>query len=201
MLRLQQILFYRELEFSLGDIQDLLHRPDFDLLHALDAHQSALQARVERLKRLIHTLEKTRAHLKGERTMTQEEYFEGWTEEKQKGYEEEIRQRYGDKAFEGVKDWNAYSKEEQEKIKAEGRGRFSAMLDHMHEGHDSPAVQAALARWHTHMRYFYEPSVERLRGLADLYNEHPEFEAMFKRMHPDFPQFLRKAIQYYCDHL
>ncbi len=38
-------------------------------------------------------------------------------------------------------------------------------------------------------------------GLADLYNEHPDFLANFKKMHPDLPEFLRKAIKYYCSKL
>lgn len=40
--------------------------------------------------------------------------------------------------------------------------------------------------------------LERLRGLAQLYNEHPDFVATFTRIHPDLPPFLRRAIEYYC---
>ncbi len=36
-------------------------------------------------------------------------------------------------------------------------------------------------------------------GLGHLYNEHPDFIAMFKaKYHPDMPEFLEKAISFYC---
>jgi DNA-binding transcriptional MerR regulator len=35
-LRLQQILFYRKLDLSLGEIRTILDRPDFDALQALE---------------------------------------------------------------------------------------------------------------------------------------------------------------------
>ena len=41
--------------------------------------------------------------------MNKRQYFEGFSEEKQKQYEQEIRARYGEKAFEGVTDWNSYT--------------------------------------------------------------------------------------------
>ena len=45
LLRLQQILFYRELDIPLKDIQTILDDPEFDLLKALEAHKKALLAR------------------------------------------------------------------------------------------------------------------------------------------------------------
>ncbi len=122
----------------------------------------------------------------------------GYDEAKQKQYEQEIRQRYGDEAFKGVKDWNSYSPEEKSRIKSESESIYTAIVVNMVNGFDSPEVQAQVAAWHDHLRYFYEPSIDRLKGLADLYNEHPDFIAMFKGFHPDLPEFLRKAIQFYC---
>jgi len=47
--------------------------------------------------------------------------------------------------------------------------------------------------------FFYEYSYERFEGLGHLYNEHPEFKEMYKtRFHSDMPEFLEKAIVYYC---
>lgn len=42
LLRLQQILFYRELGLELAQINDVLNRPDFDVLTALKSHRIAL---------------------------------------------------------------------------------------------------------------------------------------------------------------
>ena len=110
--RLQQILFFKELDFSLDEIRTVMAQPGFDVAHALQVHRQALLERVERLNRLIQTIDKTTLHLKGQKTMKKKEYFEGFSEEKQKEYEKEIRQKYGDKAFDGVTDWNSYTPEQ-----------------------------------------------------------------------------------------
>lgn len=199
LLRLQQILFYKELDFSLEQIQQFLARPDFDLRRALLAHKAALQQRVERLQGLITTVDDTLLHLEGKSTMTDQQLFVGFSEEKQAQYAEEIRQRYGDQAFEGVRDWNSYSAAEKAAIQTEGQAIYRDLVAQMEKSPSSPEVQAIILRWHQHLRYFYEPSVERLRGLAQLYNEHPEFVANFTRLHPNLPAFARQAIEYYCD--
>jgi DNA-binding transcriptional MerR regulator len=198
-LRLQQILFFRELDFSLDEIKDILDRPEFDVLNALQAHKEALQQKAVRLNRLINTVDNTILHLKGELEMNQKNFFEGFSEEKQKEYEQEARQRYGDASVqESVDRWNRYTPEQKAKIKAESEAIYRDVLANMDRGYDSAEVQQAIARWHQHLRYFYEPSYERLMGLAQLYTEHPDFVATYQKMHPDMPQFLYKAIEYYC---
>jgi MerR family transcriptional regulator, thiopeptide resistance regulator len=198
-LRLQQILFFRELDFSLDDIKDILDRPEFDVLRTLEGHRQALEQKVTRLNRLINTVDNTISHLKGELEMSQKGLFEGFTEEKQKEYEQQARHRYGDaEVQESTERWNRYTQEKKEKIKAEGEAVYRDILANMDNGYDSPEVQQAIARWRQHLRYFYEPSYERLMGLAQLYREDPDFVATYQKMHPDMPQFLYKAIEFYC---
>ena len=197
--RLQQILFFKELDFSLEEIKRILDRPQFNLLQTLEIHKGALQSREKRLKHLIATIDQTILHMKGKLAMKPKEMFSGFTEEKQKQYEAEIRQRYGEKAFEGVKDWNSYSVAQKAHIQAESQAIYQDIKASMTEGLDSPEVQACVARWHQHLRYFYEPSVERLSGLADMYVDHPDFASMFtENFGPGFAEFLRQAIKAYC---
>lgn len=47
--RLQQILFYRSLEFKLEQIQELLNQPDFDQHQALLEHQKLLLKKERKL--------------------------------------------------------------------------------------------------------------------------------------------------------
>ena len=167
--RLQQILFFKELDFSLDEIRTVMAQPGFDVAHALQVHRQALLERVERLNRLIQTIDKTTLHLKGQKTMKKKEYFEGFSEEKQKEYEKEIRQKYGEKAFEGVTDWNSYTPEQKKRIIAESDAIYTDIAAVMDRGYASPEVQQIIARWHQHLRYFYEPSTERLLGLGQMY--------------------------------
>ena len=51
--RLQTILLFRELQFPLKEIRDLLDTPDFDPMAALDDQIRLLQLRREHLDRLI----------------------------------------------------------------------------------------------------------------------------------------------------
>ena len=51
------------------------------------------------------------------------------------------------------------------------------------------------------VRHFYEPSLDRLRGLGQLYNSSPDFIANFQRIHPDLPAYLERVIAEYVDEL
>ena len=51
--RLQQILFFRELDFPLADIRRILDDPAFDRRKAMAGHRALLQLKLERLQRLI----------------------------------------------------------------------------------------------------------------------------------------------------
>jgi len=59
LLRLQQILFFRELDFPLSEIQDILDDPAFDQVQALEGHRRRLERRMARLTQLLRTLDKT----------------------------------------------------------------------------------------------------------------------------------------------
>ena len=87
LLRLQQILFFRELDFSLNEIRDMLDRPGFDMEAALALQREALANRVRRLTGLIETIDNTMRHLKGETTMSAENLFAGFDEARNKGYD------------------------------------------------------------------------------------------------------------------
>ena len=62
-------------------------------------------------------------------------------------------------------------------------------------------VQLILERWHHHLRYFYEPNLDILRGLGELYNTSPDFIANFQKIHPRLPEYLQEAIAQYVDDL
>ncbi|MBN1312654.1 MAG: TipAS antibiotic-recognition domain-containing protein, partial [Anaerolineae bacterium] len=124
--------------------------------------------------------------------------FEGFGEEKQKEYEQEAIKMWGDSARKSIKLWNSYTDQQKEQIKQEGGAIYADLVDAMSKGPESPEVQAILVRWHEHLRHFYEPTWEALRGLGNAYYEHPDFNSTFTAMHPDLPAFLQRAITYYC---
>lgn len=122
----------------------------------------------------------------------------------QKQYEREARLQYGPaEVNETIGRWNNYSKEKQEAIKAEGDQVYLELADAMEarlEATDEK-VRAILERWQAHLGHFYEPSLDRLRGLGQLYNSSPDFIANFQRIHPDLPAYLERVIDEYVDEL
>jgi len=198
LLRLQQILFYRELELSLAEIKTLVERPDFDVLTALSSHKEALTGRVERLKRLIKTVEHTINQLKGNENMNAKGLFEGFSEEEQEKYAQEAEQMYDPETVRtSNRKWKAYSPAEKERILAEGKAIFIDLHAAMPKGAASAEVQAVIARWHRHMQHFWSPNDEQLLSLADLYNDDPRFKANYDRLDPKLAEFMREAVKVY----
>ena len=199
---LQQILIYRELGLPLEQIRRILHSPSFDALQALEEHKAALERRALQTHTLIRTVENTIAHLKGRIEMDNKEMFLGFTDEEQKKYDKEARELWGDAEVEPtVKRWNSYSKEKQQHILAEGSEIYKSLAANMPKGPDSPEVQALIARWHQNLRYFYEPSKDRLLGLAQMYDDNPGFQKTFRKFHPDLATFMKQAVEIYVKNL
>jgi DNA-binding transcriptional MerR regulator len=201
LLRLQQILFFRELGFELDKIRQLMARKDFDLISALQSHRYRLQAKQLHTERLIRTVDATIMHLTGDVTMSEKKIFEGFSEEKQKEYEKQAIENWGDGVKQSIKLWNSYGKDEQQRILAESGVIFKEIADTMPQGPESEQTQAGLAKWHQHLRYFYEPTFDMLRGLGDMYNDHPDFNATFTAIDPGLPAFLKQAMNIYVDKL
>ena len=199
-LKLQQILFYRELEFPLEEIRRIMGRRDFDVLDALQSHKEALQNQAVRLNRLLATVDNTIQHLKGEKLMSQKGLFEGFSEEEQEKLAQEAEQMYDPETVrESNRKWKSYSAAEKEAILAEGKSIYLDLAGAMSKGAASAQVQAVITRWHKHMQYFWSPNDEQLLGLADLYNNDPRFRENYEKVAPNLSEFMREAVTVYVE--
>jgi MerR family transcriptional regulator, thiopeptide resistance regulator len=198
LLRLQQILFYRELGIPLEDIKKIIGRRDFDVLGALRSHKDALNKQVTRLNRLIQTVDNTINHLKGNTIMSEKSYFEGFSEEEQEKYAQEAEELYdAESVRESNRKWKTYSAAKKEAIMAEGKAVYTDMIAAMPKGAASADVQAIVERWRRHLEYFWTPNLDQLIGLANGYNDDPRFKANFDKMHPGLAEFMRAAVSVY----
>ncbi len=200
LLRLQQILFYRELDMPLEDIKSLLTRADFDVLAALESHKAALARRALHIQRLMETVDDTLSHLRGEKEMSQNQLFQAFSDAEQVEMEKEAMQMYDPEVVKASnRRWKSYSAAEKERIAAEGNAVYADMLQAIPLGAASPQAQACVERWRKHMDYFWTPNLEQLLGLADGYNDDPRFKANFDRIDPRLAGFMREAVRVYVD--
>ncbi|MCY3778921.1 MAG: TipAS antibiotic-recognition domain-containing protein [Chloroflexi bacterium] len=126
------------------------------------------------------------------------------SEEQQKQYEREARLQWGPSAVnDSIQRWNNTSKERQDAIIAEGDQIYSELAEALEAGARAgdQKVVALLDRWRDHLSHFYEPSIDYLRGLGQLYNSHPGFIANFQNIHRDLPAYLEEVIDAYVDDL
>lgn len=198
--QLQQILFFRELEVPLNQIQLIMSSPDFNLLQALKHHRAELQHRSKRLDTLINTIDRTMAAIKGETTMTDKDYYEGFDEAK---YEDEVREHWGNtpKYAESQKKWSSYSNEQKEAIKVEG-GELTLRMVPKDASipPDDPDVQQAIADYLAYInQYFYTCDASFLRGLSDMWVEDPRFAQNYERIREGGAEFVRTAVHIFSD--
>ena len=200
LLQLQQILFFRELEVPLKEIDLIINHPGFNLMDALDKHRSLLKDRTKRLNVLIATVNRTIKAIQGENEMAKEDYFKGFDEIL---YENELKERWGStlRYTESRKKWESFSKEQKETIKAEGVRIAAQMVGT--DPNISPGdadVQAAVGEYHMYLnKYFYTCDVSSLRGLADMWVEDARFAVNYERIREGGAKFVREAVYIFCD--
>lgn len=199
MLRLQQILFFREMSFSLDEIKSILDQPDFDLVHALQVHRKALLKQIDRLKTLVETVDNTIAHIEGGRKMDEKDFYAGFDEAQQEAYAREAEQRWGETAASSQKRWNAYSREEKDRILGQMHAISTGIAENMDKGFDSPEVQDWIDRWYQHInQYFYDCSLEVFEALGQMYTEDPRFRETYEKQRPGMAAFMAQAMSHYC---
>ena len=202
LMRLQQILFFKELDVPLGEIRAILDDPDFDQVMALENHRRLLQLRAERLAHLIRTVDKTIQTLTEDTMMvTDEELYEGFSKEQIESYETEARERWGST--------NAYA-ESRQRVRNMSKAQWSAVKDQgdeatrlmaglMDRDPADPEVQAAIARHHAWIENFYTASAEMYTGLGQMYADDERFRAFYDAYAPDLADFMRDAMAIYAD--
>jgi DNA-binding transcriptional MerR regulator len=194
-LRLQQVLIFRELGLPLEEIASVIDRDDRDTV--LRRHREALVAKRARLDAMLAALDAALA--KKGTAMTADDVksmFDGFDPAQ---YEKEAEQKWGDTdAYqESKRRTKKYRKAEWEEIKREGDAIYRRLAELMASGAapGDAAVQAAAEEHREHIsRWFYPCSKEIHRGLGEMYVADPRFTQNLDRYAPGFAQFLRDAF-------
>lgn len=205
--RLQQILFFRELDFPLAKIAEILSNPAFDRKEALRMQADFLEKRAERYLKLSQLAKETLQNLEGGTKMANEDLFSAFDYDKmmeeQKQYEAEVKQRWGStEAYKVSKertanytkeDWDRINKIQMDNLK-ELCGLYNAKVPH-----DDPRVQLVVEKQHKFIcDSFYPCSLEMFSGLGNMYITDQRFTAYYEKFAPGLANYYNDAIQQYC---
>ncbi len=196
--RLQQILFYRELEFSLKEIQRILSRPDHDQALALHRHRELLVLKQQHIGELIRLVDET---LGGDHTMDQNKSSISDYQAVRQQYAAEARERWGQTDAwrqSGERD-KKRTDDETVRMMNEADALFSAFAEMKNRSPADPAVQQIVRQWQAHISaYHYSCTDEILQGLGELYTSDERFKRNIDRYGPGTAAFLSQAIRLYC---
>jgi len=202
--KLQQILFYRELEVGLEQIKDIINAPDFDVLKALREHLDKLLVKRKKVETLISTVEKTIAEKEGRIVMSDKEKFEGFKqkliEENEKKYGKEAREKYGDEAVErSNQQFRNMSEEEYKKLINLEKEIKDILAEAMKEGDPASSLAQKAAQLHREWISFCWGTYDKEahRGIAQMYVDDERFTAYYDDKQPGTAKFLRDAIFIY----
>ena len=200
LLRLQQILLYRELDLPLASIRDILDEEGFDLAKALKEHQRELKKRKERISRLLLTVEKTIIHLKTKnKHMNYKELYEGFSKEQAEAMHTEASERWGkdtiDKSHERLM---ALDKKDWEALKQKGEDLNRALLTLMHLKPADTKVQQLIQEHYDMTGQHFDVTPEIYSKLGKMYVDDERFKAYYDKHDKGLAVFLRDAIQVFC---
>lgn len=205
LLRLQQILFYKELDFGLKEITEILDNPDFELISALKNHKEKLLSEIERIEQLLTTIEKTIDHLKNKTKMKHESLYEGIPKEKAKSWRKEAMEKWPDKVKRSEESLLKMEREGFEKLKNEFANCWASLATMKSEDPTSESVQDEVYRHYRFIRQFWGTAGEAdlqgdaYSGLGDMYVSDERYTSIDGKPDPEFAEFMQKAMQHFAD--
>lgn len=203
--RLQQILFFKELDFTLKDIKEIIDCANFDKKQALKAHRKLLLEKKRRLEKIISTVDRTLSSVEGGIKMSKKEMFESFDmteiEKYKKDYAEEVREKYDKKVVEECdRKTSSYTKNDWKRIQGRGNEIFQKIAELMDREPTDAVVQKLIGEYRQYITdNFYECTLEIFSGLADLYINDVRFTKNIDKHGDGLSQYLHDAIKVYCD--
>ena len=194
---LQQILFFRELDFPLEDIRKIMQNPAYEKESALRKQRELLLQKRVRLDSLIDLVDKT---LKGERDMSFRQFDTAEIEATKKKYAEEAKQRWGATAAyaEYEKKSACTSDAQQRMLDGKGAMILSEFGRNRSLAPDSAQAQALVKRWQDYITSgYYTCTKEILSCLGQMYVGDARFTEHIDQYGEGTAAFMAAAIEVY----
>ncbi len=198
--KLQQILFFRELEFSLANIKQIMSDENYDKIKALKNHKKLLKQKRDRLNTLIDLCEHT---LKGKNDMSFKQFDMSEIENAKKQYAKEVKEKWGktDAYAQSKAKTDKYTKADWQNISEEMAEIFGQFAELKKSGTtpENEKAQALVKTWQNHITdNFYTCTNEILQGLGEMYTADERFMNNVDKHGEGTAQFISQAIEVYC---
>jgi len=207
--QLQQILFFKELGFTIKQIKKVIGKGDFDQLSALCSHRKSLNQEWEKIGQLLKTIDKTINHLKGKKKMKDKEIFDGFNitlVKKAKGHEpysaaEEIVCKSVRNPTKNAEDVEKRGKAFYENATETAHAIFRELVHCIEKGlaPSSPEVQRIIKKHHAFTDQIQDATQEVYKAMAELYQKHPEFRKQLDPFHSKLAEFMSKGMIIFAD--
>ncbi|WP_147803843.1 MerR family transcriptional regulator [Alkalicoccus halolimnae] len=196
---LQQILFFKELGFSLKEIKKIISSSSFNRQEALILQRKMLVEKRKRLDKMIVTIDKTIKSGRGEIEMTNEEKFEGINFQ-DNPYEQEARERWGDSYVDTAdKKLRKMSQDEQTDLSERWDMILNKLADLREQPPESREVQETIKEWYEFLNHnFSSYSPDMFYGLGQLYIDDERFTKNIDKHGKGLAEFMSEAMKIFA---
>ena len=195
--RLQVILYYKYLGFSLEKIAELLKEDTTDILSHLTRQLDYLTQERQHLDTLISTLQKTIQEQKGEIKMTIQEKFTGFSYQDNQKYHQEAVEKYGQEVMDQALE---RQKGHEDEATVAFNQVFQALAQNLKNGLAATAAenQEEAAKLLQAIRtYGFDCSIEVFGHIGKGYVYNPEFKENIDKFGSGTAQYTSDAIAAY----
>jgi DNA-binding transcriptional MerR regulator len=202
--RLQRVLFYRELGFTLKEISTIIDDPNTDAMGHLRRQRGLLVERIERFSAMVDAIDYEMEARTMDINLTPEERFEIFGDFRPEDHAEEAGRRWGetDAYKESNRRASKYTREDWLKLKAEGED-VEARLAAAFEAGLAPDSEEAMAGAEAHRqhisRWFYDCGYEMHRGLTEMYVGDERFRSHYDKRAPGLALYIKEAAHANAD--
>jgi len=197
---LQQVLFYKELGFSLERIRELMSDPARDRRSALEDQRAKVEDHLGRLRAVLDLIDRTLDAIEKGVEMQPKELFEIFGDFDPSQYTEEVARRWGhtDAYRESARRTGRYTKGDWERIRDENAAvtaRMLAAFDRDIAPTDPEAMDVAEAARRAIDRAFYTCSHAMHEALAEGYVSDPRFRSYYDKQREGLAEWFAAAIR------
>ena len=194
--RLQSILLYRALRFSLGEIKEILDSSEYDPREAIAAQIHLLELERARLDRLIALAQSIQE--KGVVVMN----FDAFDDKAINQYKEEAKARWGHTEAYQQSEERMQARKVDYKEEAQAMMQIFAEFGVLREEDvQAETVQQQVRRLQAHITaHYYDCTVDILRGLGEMYTADERFKQNIDQAGGEgTADFVAHAIAVYCE--